>query len=73
MDARVPDSDLSPPVGWLARERESGRFYRLAKLGAALALVVVLGATIAVFKRGSDPGTLISPPLMSSVASVTSV
>ena len=64
MDARVPDSDLSPPVGWLARERESGRFYRLAKLGAALALVVVLGATIAVFKRGSDPGTLISPPLM---------
>jgi two-component system nitrogen regulation sensor histidine kinase NtrY len=64
MDARVPDSDLSPPVGWLARERESGRFYRLAKLGAALALIVVLGATIAVFKRGSDPGTLISPPLM---------
>jgi two-component system nitrogen regulation sensor histidine kinase NtrY len=64
MDARAADSDLVPVTGWLARERESGRFYRFAKLGSAILLVAVLLGTIALLPNSAEPGTLISPPLM---------
>lgn len=64
MDARAADSDLGPATGWLARERANGRFYRFAKLAAALVLAGVLLGTIALIPRGAEPGTLISPPLM---------
>ncbi|MEO7786603.1 MAG: HAMP domain-containing protein, partial [Sphingomicrobium sp.] len=64
MDARAADSDLLPVTGWLARERESGRLYRFAKLGSAILLVAVLLGTIAIIRDGAEPGTLISPPLI---------
>jgi len=64
MDARAADSDLVPVTGWLARERENGRFYRLAKIGSAVLLVAVLLGTITLIPNGAEPGTLISPPLM---------
>ena len=64
MDARAADSDLGPATGWLASERANGRFYRFAKLAAALVLAAVLLGTIALIPRGAEPGTLISPPLM---------
>ena len=63
MDARATDSDVML-TRWLARERESGRFYRLAKLGSALAIAIILVATLSILRRGAEPGTLISPPLM---------
>jgi two-component system nitrogen regulation sensor histidine kinase NtrY len=63
MDARAINSDVML-ARWLARERESGRFYRLAKLGSALAMAVVLVTTLIILRRGAEPGTLISAPLM---------
>ena len=63
MDARATNSDVML-TRWLARERESGRFYRLAKLGSALAIAIILVTTLTVLRRGAEPGTLISPPLM---------
>ena len=64
MDVRASDSDLEPMTGWLARERANGRFYRLAKLGAGLAIAVMLAGTVFLIPRGAEPGTLISPPLI---------
>ncbi|MDP9085228.1 MAG: PAS domain-containing sensor histidine kinase, partial [Pseudomonadota bacterium] len=64
MDARAAESDLAPVMGWFARERESGRFYRFAKLGSALLILAVLLGTIALIPNSAEPGTLISPPLM---------
>ncbi|WP_395000840.1 ATP-binding protein [Sphingomonas sp.] len=55
---------MGPATGWLASERANGRFYRFAKLAAALVLAAVLLGTIALIPRGAEPGTLISPPLM---------
>ena len=63
MDVRATNSDVML-TRWLARERESGRFYRLAKLGSALAIAIILVATLSILRRGAEPGTLISPPLM---------
>ena len=69
MDARATDSDLdavsrSPGARWLARERESGRFYRIAILGCALLLAVTLLVTTLLLQREAEPGTLTSPPLI---------
>ncbi len=64
MDARAADSDLQPASGWLARERVSGRFYRLATLGCALFLAASLSLTAVLLRRESQPGTLTSPPLV---------
>ena len=64
MDPRATDSDLSPNPGWLARERESGRFFFVAKLVSAVSLAAILLGTVALLPRGAEPGTLISPPLM---------
>ena len=69
MDARAADSDLdavsrSPGARWLARERESGRFYRIAILGCALLLAVTLLVTTMLLQREAEPGTLTSPPLI---------
>ena len=68
MDARATDSALSfAPATWLARERESGRFYRWAKMLSAVTLVVMMLTTVAVIPRGNQPGTLVSPPLMAAL------
>ena len=64
MDARSTESDLIPATGWLARERESGRFYRLVGIGSAIALAGTMLATIAVVRKAGEPGTLFSPPLI---------
>ena len=46
MDAQAAESDLQPTpegrLGWLARERASGRFYRWATIGTAIALAAIL-------------------------------
>src|SRR5215212_6657281 len=65
MDARTADSPvISERDSWLQRERASGRFYdRLGWVIAAfLAGMMVL--SVWVLRRGAEPGTLLSPPVI---------
>jgi two-component system nitrogen regulation sensor histidine kinase NtrY len=68
MDAQSADSDLQNDreswFGWLARERESGRFYRWATVGTVILLGVILVASFTVISRSGEPGSLLSPPLI---------
>jgi two-component system nitrogen regulation sensor histidine kinase NtrY len=68
MDAQAKDSDLQPAadgwLGWLARERESGRFYRWATIGTAIALAAILISLVPILVRSGEPGSLLSPPLI---------
>jgi two-component system nitrogen regulation sensor histidine kinase NtrY len=65
MDARAAESPVNlERESWLQRERASGRFYdRLAVL-AGLFLTVMIGFSIWVLRRGAEPGSLLSPPLI---------
>ena len=65
MDARAADSPvISEQEGWLQRERASGRFYdRLAWVIAAF-LLGMIALSILLLRRGAEPGTLLSPPLI---------
>jgi two-component system, NtrC family, nitrogen regulation sensor histidine kinase NtrY len=65
MDARTAESPvMSQQESWLHRERASGRFYdRLAWVIAAfLAGMMALSAWL--LRKGAEPGTLLSPPLI---------
>ena len=68
MDAQSAESDLQTTsegwFGWLARERESGRFYRWATIGTAVLLATILIASVSVISRSGEPGSLLSPPLI---------
>src|SRR4029453_15779311 len=68
MDAQSAESDLQPAqkgwVGWLARERASGRFYRWATVGAVFLLAGILAASFSPISRSGEPGSLLSPPLI---------
>jgi two-component system, NtrC family, nitrogen regulation sensor histidine kinase NtrY len=68
MDAQSAESDLQPPhqgwLGWLARERASGRFYRWATVGTFVLLAAILIASVSVISRSGEPGSLLSPPLI---------
>ena len=68
MDAQSADSDLQPAPkswwAWLARERESGRFYRWATIGTAVVLAAILIALVPILIRSGEPGSLLSPPLI---------
>src|SRR6478736_1366437 len=65
MDARTADSPvISERDSWLQRERASGRFYdRLGWIIAAF-LGGMMAFSIWVLRRGAEPGTLLSPPLI---------
>src|SRR5947199_10795478 len=65
MDAITADSPvISEQESWLQRERASGRFYdRLAWLIAAF-LAGMIALSIWLLRRGAEPGTLLSPPLI---------
>jgi two-component system nitrogen regulation sensor histidine kinase NtrY len=65
MDALTAESPVtSQQQGWLQRERASGRFYdRLAVVIAAF-LVGAIGVAVWVLRRGAEPGSLLSPPLI---------
>ena len=55
---------MSEQVSWLQRERVSGRFYdRLAWLIAAF-LVVMIGLSAWLLRRGGESGSLLSPPVV---------
>src|SRR3954463_12175161 len=65
MDARTAESPVtSERDSWLQRERASGRFYdRLAWVIAAF-LAGVMALSVWLLRRGAEPGTLLSPPLI---------
>src|SRR5690242_14964016 len=65
MDARTGESPVTMRAdSWLQRERASGRFYdRIAILVGAF-LIAMVGLSIWLLRRGGEPGTLLSPPLI---------
>ena len=65
MDARTAESPvISERESWLQRERASGRFYdRLGWIIAAF-LAGMMAFSVGVLRRGAEPGTLLSPPLI---------
>ncbi len=65
MDARTAESPvISERDSWLQRERASGRFYdRLAWVIAAF-LAAMMGLSIWLLRKGAEPGTLLSPPII---------
>lgn len=65
MDARTANSPvISEQESWLQRERASGRFYdRLAWVIAAF-LAAMMGLSFWLLRRGAEPGTLLSPPII---------
>src|SRR6478735_12327373 len=65
MDARTAESPvMTEQEGWLQRERASGRFYdRLAWIIAAF-LAGMIALSVWLLRRGAEPGTLLSPPLI---------
>ncbi len=68
MDAPAADSDLQTArrgwLGWLARERASGRFYRWATVGTLILFAGILVGSFMVIGRSGEPGSLLSPPLI---------
>jgi two-component system nitrogen regulation sensor histidine kinase NtrY len=65
MDARTADSRMmSQQESWLQRERASGRFYDRVSALAAILVVAMLGVSFWLLSRGTEPGTLVSPPLI---------
>src|SRR4051812_39073400 len=65
MDARSTESPvISRKESWLQRERASGRFYdRIAAL-LGLFLIAMVGLSVWLLRRGAEPGSLLSPPLI---------
>src|SRR4051794_30205485 len=65
MDARTAESPvISERDSWLQRERASGRFYdRLGWVIAAF-LAGMMAFSVWVLRRGAEPGTLLTPPLI---------
>ena len=65
MDARTAESPvISERESWLQRERASGRFYdRLGWLIAAF-LAGMMAFSVWLLRRGAEPGTLLTPPLI---------
>jgi two-component system nitrogen regulation sensor histidine kinase NtrY len=65
MDARTAESPvISRRESWLQRERASGRFYDRVSVLLALLLIAMMGLSIWLLRRGAEPGTLLSPPLI---------
>src|SRR3954449_3598370 len=65
MDARTAESRLtSRAETWLQQERASGRFYDLVALAVGLFLLAMMGLSAWLLRRGAEPGTLLSPPVI---------
>lgn len=65
MDAAATESSLSHRgLNWLARERASGRIYKVATAAMAALLVGMLALSVTVLIGGDDPQSFLSPPLI---------
>ncbi|HEX4799862.1 MAG TPA: HAMP domain-containing protein, partial [Sphingomicrobium sp.] len=49
---------------WLQRERASGRIYDRISALLGLFLLVMIGVSVWLLRRGAEPGSLLSPPLI---------
>ena len=49
---------------WLARERDSGRFYRWATIGLLVLLAIIMAFSANLLINSGKPGTFLSPPLI---------
>ena len=65
MDARTAESRLtSRAESWLQRERASGRFYDRIALAIGLFLLGMMALSAWLLRRGAEPGSLLSPPVI---------
>src|SRR5690348_11629981 len=65
MDARAGESPVNlQRESWLQRERASGRIYDRISALLGLFLLVMIGVSVWILRRGAEPGTLLSPPLI---------
>ena len=65
MDAAATESSLSHRgLNWLARERASGRIYKVATAAMAALLVGMIALSVTVLLGGDDPQSFLSPPLI---------
>jgi two-component system nitrogen regulation sensor histidine kinase NtrY len=65
MDARTAESAVnSQQLSWLQRERASGRFYDRVAVLLGFVLLAMVGLSVWLLRRGAEPGTLLSPPLI---------
>ena len=65
MDARTAESPvISQQQSWLQRERASGRFYDRVSAVLGVFLVAMLALSGWLLTRESEPGTILSPPLI---------
>src|SRR5690242_7427176 len=65
MDARTAESPVNlQRESWLQRERASGRIYDRVAALLALFLLAMIALSVAILRRGAEPGTLLSPPLI---------
>jgi two-component system nitrogen regulation sensor histidine kinase NtrY len=65
MDAAAIESGLSQQgLNWLARERASGRIYKVATAAMAALLLGMIALSVTVLIGGDDPQSFLSPPLI---------
>ncbi|MGE5063814.1 MAG: ATP-binding protein [Myxococcales bacterium] len=65
MDARAAESPVNlQRESWLKRERASGRIYDRISALLVLFLLVMIGVSVWILRRGAEPGSLLSPPLI---------
>jgi two-component system nitrogen regulation sensor histidine kinase NtrY len=70
MDARTAENEQLNPAPdsrfgrWWLREKSSGRLFRYATFASAALVLAMLLFSVSVLRRDSEPGTLLSPPLI---------
>jgi len=65
MDARAAESPVTlQRESWLQRERASGRIYDRVAALLGVFFLVMIALSVAILRRGAEPGTLLSPPLI---------
>lgn len=65
MDVRTAESAvISERESWLQRERASGRFYDRLGWIIAVFLAGMMAFSVWMLRRGAEPGTLLTPPLI---------
>jgi two-component system nitrogen regulation sensor histidine kinase NtrY len=68
VDAPAGESEkLDSKGSWLARERDSGRFYSVAAIAVGAFLLATVAFSLWALRRPATPGSLLSPPLIAAL------
>jgi two-component system nitrogen regulation sensor histidine kinase NtrY len=68
VDAPAAESEkLESKTSWLARERDSGRLYRIAAFAVGAVLLATVAFSLWALRRPATPGSLLSPPLIAAL------